>query len=83
MPAPYTLYINPTSESRQFQVVHFGEGDNEGKLIIVYVELEEGTATNDLQAGQHDLLDVNMWDEDVAGDFSDVFQKAEIKIWVL
>ena len=64
-------------------VVHFGEGDDESELIVVHVELEEGPAPDDLQAGQDDLLDVDVGDEDVAGDFPDVLEEAEVQVGLL
>lgn len=40
--------IKRTSEHRHLQVVHLGEGDHEGPLVGVVVDLEQCSATDDL-----------------------------------
>ena len=72
-----------TSEGWHLQVVHFREGDDESELIVVHVELEQGPAPDDLQAGQDDLLDIDVGDEDVAGDLPDVLEEAEVQVGLL
>ena len=49
-----------TSECWHLQVVHLGEGDDEGELIVLHVELEQRSAPDNLEAGKHNLAHVNM-----------------------
>ena len=49
-----------TSECWHLEVVHLGEGDDEGELIVLHVELEQRSAPDNLEAGQHNLPHVNM-----------------------
>lgn len=72
-----------TSESRHLKVEHLTHGDEKCELVLVDVELEEGTTAYDLQPRQDDLRHVDMTDEDVAGDLADVLQEAEIELVVL
>ena len=57
-----------TSECGHLEVVHLGERDHEGELVVLHVQLEEGAAADDLQRGQHDPRHVHVRDEDVARD---------------
>ena len=63
--------------------MHFGEGDNQGELVLLDGELEQGATSDDLQAGQDDPLHVHVGDEDVAGDLSDVLEEAEVEVLIL
>ena len=72
-----------TSERGHLQVVHLGEGDHEGELVVLHVELEERPPADDLQRGQHDPSHVHVRDEDVAGDLADVLQEAQVQLLVL
>ena len=47
------------------------------------IEFEKSPATDDLKAGQHDLFDVHMANEDVSGDLPDVLEEAEVLVGVL
>ena len=47
--------------------MHLGQGDDERELIVLHVELEQGPSPHNLQAGQHDLPNVNMRDQHIAG----------------
>ena len=49
--------------------MHLGQGDDESELVVLHVELEQGSSPHNLQAGQHDLPNVNMRDQHVAGHF--------------
>ena len=49
--------------------MHLGQGDDERELVVLHVELEQGPSPHNLQAGQHDLPNVNMRDQHVAGHF--------------
>ena len=51
-----------TSERGHLQVVHLGEGDHEGELVIEYnrVDLEERPPADDLERGQHDPSHVHV-----------------------
>ena len=56
-----------TSECWHLEVVHLGEGDDEGELIILHVELEQRPAPDNLEAGQHNLSHVHMGNQNIAG----------------
>ena len=47
--------------------MHLGQGDDERELVILHVELEQGPSPHNLQAGQHDLPNVHMRDQHIAG----------------
>ncbi len=63
--------------------MHFGEGDDEGEFLVVDVEFEQSPSADDLQGRQDDAADVDVRDEDVAGDFADVLQKSQVQVLVL
>ena len=63
--------------------MHLGEGHDQGELVLLDGELEQGPASDDLEAGQDDPLDVHVGDEDVAGDLPDVLEEAEVEVLVL
>lgn len=63
--------------------MHLGEGHDQGELVLLDGQLEQGAAPDDLEAGQDDPLDVHVGDEDVAGDLSDVLEEAEVQVLVL
>ena len=44
-----------TSESRQLQVVHLGEGDDERELVLVHRQLEQRPASDDLENKSKDF----------------------------
>ena len=46
--------------------MHLGQGDDERELVVLHVELEQGPSPHNLQAGQHDLPNVNMRDQHIA-----------------
>lgn len=72
-----------TSKGRHLQVVHLTHRDEEGELMVVDVELEEGPAANDLQPRQDDPVHVHVTDEDVAGDLAYVLEETEVEGLVL
>jgi hypothetical protein len=72
-----------TSKGGELEVVHLGEGGEQGELVVVHVELEERAAADDLQTGQHDALDVDVRDEHVAGHLADQAEEAEVEVLVL
>ena len=72
-----------TSQSRQFQVVHLGEGDNQGKLVILHVQLEERASAHNLQGGQDDAPHVHVRDEHVAGHLPDVTEEGQVQVLIL
>ena len=47
--------------------MHLGQGDDERELVVLHVELEQGPSPHNLQAGQHDLPNVHMRDQHIAG----------------
>lgn len=47
------------------------------------VELEECPAPDNLEAGQDNLPDVHMANEDVASDLPDVLQEAQVQVLIL
>lgn len=63
--------------------MHFGEGDEEGKLLLVDIKSEEGTAADDLEARKDHAANVDMGYEDVAGDLADVVEEAQVQVVVL
>ena len=73
----------PTSQGRQFKVVHLGQRDNQGELGVVHTQLEERPPPDDLQRRQHDLRHFYVGDQDVAGDLADVLQEAQVQVLVL
>lgn len=72
-----------TSKCWQLKIVDLAHGNEKGVLVLVYGYLEQGPTTNDLQPGQYDLFDVNVTDEHVARDLSDVLQKGEVIVAIL
>ena len=58
-----------TSECWHLQVVHLWEGDDEGELVVLHVELEQSSAPNNLEAGQNNLPNVHVRNQDIAGHF--------------
>ena len=74
---------SPTSERWHLQVMHLGECDKEGKLILLDCELEQGPTSYDLEAGQDDPPDIHVGDEDIAGHLADMLKKTKIKVFVL
>ena len=72
-----------TSQSWQFQVVHLRMCHDEGKLLVLNVELEQCPAPDDLEGGQDDLVDVDVADQDVSGNFPDVPEEAEVQVPIL
>lgn len=75
--------IEDISESRHLQVVHLTHGDEESKLDVVDIELEEGPTAYDLKSRQDDPPDIDVANEYVAGDLADVLEKAKIEGLVL
>ena len=63
--------------------MHLGEGHDQGELVLLDSQLEQSPASDDLEAGQDDPLDVHVGDEDVAGDLSDVLEEAEVEVLIL
>lgn len=54
-------------------------GTEQSELGVVYLQLEEGPATDDLQPRQADLVHVHVGYEDIAGDLAYVLQEAEVE----
>ena len=63
--------------------MHLGEGDQEGKLILLNCQLEQSPTSDDLEAGQDDPPDIHVGDEDIAGHLADMLKKTKIKVFVL
>ena len=63
--------------------MHLRQGNQQGKLILLNCQFEQGSTSDDLEAGQDDPPDVHVGDEDVAGDLLDVLQEAEVQVLVL
>ena len=55
--------------------MHLGEGDKEGKLILLDCQLEQSPATDDLEAGQDDPPDIHVGDEDIPGHLTDMLKE--------
>ncbi len=72
-----------TSQGGELQVVHLGERDNQGELVVLHVELEERAAAHNLEGGQDDPAHVHMGDEHVARHLADVAQEGEVQVLVL
>ena len=78
-----TKVASLTSECWHLEIVHLGESDKEGELILLNCQLEESPASNDLEAGQDDPPDIHVRDEDISRDLADMLKKTEIKVLVL
>lgn len=72
-----------TSESRQFEVVHFGQHDQQWKFLLFDGQFELGPTSDDLQTRQNDFVDVYVRDQNVSGHFPYVLQKTEVQVFVL
>ena len=46
-------------------------------------QLEQGSSPDDLQGGEDKLFDLDVRDEDVAGDLADVLEEAQVQVLVL
>ena len=77
------IFGSPTSQGWQLKVVHLGVRHNQGKLLILDVELEQRPTADDLEGGQDDLGNVDVADQDVAGDLPDVAEEAQVQVLVL
>ena len=64
-----------TSQCWHLQIVHLRERHHERELVVMYVELEEGASSHNLQRGKHDLADIDVGDEDVPRHLADVLQE--------
>ena len=63
--------------------MHLGQGHQQRELVLLHGELEEGAASDDLEAGEDDPPHVHVGDEDVAGDLADVLEEAQVQVLVL
>ena len=63
--------------------MHFRQSDDQGELFVVDAQFEQRPPADDLQVGQDDAPDVDVRNEDVAGDFSDVLQETQVQMLVL
>ena len=72
-----------TSERRKLEIMHLGQRHDQGELIVLHVELEQVPPPNDLQAGQYNASEVNVGDEHIAGDLTDVVEEGEVQVLVL
>lgn len=63
--------------------MHLRQSDNERKLILLHIDLEQSPSSDDLQRRQNNPPDIHMRNQNITSDFSNVLQEAEIEILVL
>jgi hypothetical protein len=63
--------------------VYFGEGDHQGIFFAEQFGFEERPSADNLQNGQDDTPGIDMRDENVTGDFTNVLQKGEVQMFIL
>jgi hypothetical protein len=75
--------IEDVSERGQLERLHLRERHKQPEFVVPHVELEERSSSYDLESRQPHMIDIDVTDENVAGDLTDVLKEAQVVRLVL
>jgi hypothetical protein len=72
-----------TTKGWKLQGIYLREAEHEGKLLALIFQAEETSTSNELEVRKDNLSSVDMGNENVACDFSNVLEERQVCLLVL